>query len=110
MCSCTLAFPAKMKINMINAKAFTLVETLIVVLLSTVALAGVYATLNVGQKAWVFYNDSVAVKKEARRALFALATELREAENLKVIQGPGGTTVHFHRPDRKSTRLNSSHS
>src|SRR3989338_4773773 len=83
---------------MINAKAFTLVETLIVVLLSTVALAGVYATLNVGQKAWVFYNDSVAVKKEARRALFALATELREAENLKVIQGPGGTTVHFHRP------------
>ena len=79
-------------------KAFTIIEVLVVVMISTVVFAGIYTTLQVGNKTWVYYNDSVAVKKELRRALFGMVNELREAENIRIIQGPQGSAIHFHRP------------
>jgi len=84
--------------NIRNKKAFTIVEVLVVVMISTVVFAGIYTTLLVGNKTWTHYNDSVAVKKEVRRALFGMVNELREAENVKVIQGAEGSAIHFHRP------------
>jgi len=84
--------------NIKNKKAFTIVEILVVVLISTVVFAGIYSTFIVGNKAWVHYNDSVAVKKEVRRALFSMINELREAENVRVIQSNEGSAIYFYRP------------
>ncbi len=81
-----------------NRQAFTLVETMIVVLISTVVFAGIYSTFIVGNKAWAHYSDSVIVKKEARGALIGMVNELREAQKVRVIQGPNGSAVHFYRP------------
>lgn len=81
-----------------NKCAFTLVEIMVVVLISTGVFAGIYSTFIVGNRAWGHYNDSIAVKKEARRALFGMVKELREAENVRVVQGPQQSTVHFYRP------------
>ena len=84
--------------KMINKNAFTFVEALVVVLISTAAFAGIYSTFIVGNKAWAHYNNSVAVKKEARRALFGMVNELREAQNVKMVQSHDGTALHFYRP------------
>jgi len=84
--------------NIANKKAFTFIETLVVVLISTVAFAGIYSTFIVGNMAWTHYNNSVAVRKEARRALFGMVKELREAQKVKVIQSLDGTALHFYRP------------
>lgn len=84
--------------KIISTKAFTLIETLVVVLIATVAFAGIYSTFIVGNQAWFYYNNSVAVKKEARRALFGMVKELREAQKVKVIQSHDGTALHFYRP------------
>jgi hypothetical protein len=84
--------------KIINKNAFTFVETLVVVLISTAAFAGIYSTFIVGNKAWAHYNNSVAVKKEARRALFGMVNELREAQNVRVVQSHDGTALHFYRP------------
>lgn len=83
--------------NIAGKKGLTLVEVLVVALLSTVVMAGIYSTFIVGNRAWSYYNDSVLIKKEARRALFRMASELREAENVRVIQSPDGNTLHFYR-------------
>ena len=85
--------------NITGNKGFTLVEMLVVALLSTVVLAGIYSTLILGNRAWAYYNDTVLVKKEARRALFRMASELREAENVRVIQSPDGNALHFYREE-----------
>ena len=86
------------EISVISDKAFTIVEVLVVVMISTVVFAGIYTTLQVGNKTWMHYNDSIAVKKEVRRTLFGMVNELREAENIKVIQSAEGSAIHFHRP------------
>ena len=86
-----------MKIS--DKNGLTLIEVLVVTALSTVILAGIYSTFIVGNRAWMYYSDSVAIKKEARRALFGMASELREAENVRVIQSPQGNALHFYIPD-----------
>lgn len=81
-----------------NKKAFTLVEIMVVALLATVVFAGIYSTFAVGNRTWAHYNDAIAVRKEARRALSWMVRELREAENVRVIQGSDGSALHFNRP------------
>jgi len=81
-----------------NKKSFTIIELLVVVLISAVAFAGLYSTFLVGNTSWTYYNTSIAVKKEARRALFGMAKELREAEKIKVIHSANGIILYFYRP------------
>ena len=88
----------KINNNMIGNNGLTLIEVLVVTTLSTVVLAGIYSTFLIGNRAWTHYNDFVVVKKEARRALFGMAGELREAENVRVIQSPDGNALHFYIP------------
>ena len=78
--------------------AFTIVEALVVALISSVVLAGVYSSFIVGNRAWAHYNDSVTMKREVRRALLGMVNELREAENVRVIEGPEEKALHFYRP------------
>jgi hypothetical protein len=81
-----------------NKKAFTLVEALVTTLISTVVFAGIYSTYIVGNNAWVHYNDSVSSRREARRALSGMVNEIRAAENVRVIEGPEGSAIHFYIP------------
>jgi len=81
-----------------SKKAFTLVEVMVTVLISTAVFAGIYSAFIVGNKTSSYYNNSVAVKKEARRALFGMVNELREAENIRIIQSNEGSSLYFHRP------------
>ncbi len=78
--------------------AFSFVEVMVVALLSTVVFAGIYSTFIVGNRAWGHYSDSIAAKKEARRALLWMVKELREAENVRVISEADGCSIHFYRP------------
>ncbi len=84
--------------NINTPKAFTLVEAMVVALLSTIVFAGIYSTLIVGNKSWEYYDSSITAKKEARNALFGMAKELREAKHIKVIQGDGECALHFSVP------------
>jgi prepilin-type N-terminal cleavage/methylation domain-containing protein len=81
--------------NILDKRGLTLIEVLVTALLSTVVFAGIYSTFLTGNRAWAYYNDSVAVKKEARRAIFGMVNELREAENVRVIKSQDGTALHF---------------
>ena len=81
-----------------NKKSFTLIETLVTTLISTVVFAGIYSTYIVGNRAWIYYNDVIAARREARRAFVWMVRELRAAENVRVIQGPDGSAVHFYVP------------
>jgi len=84
------------EMNIRNNKAFSFVEALITVLISTVVFAGIYSTYIVGNKAWVHYSDSITARREVRRALLGMANELRAAKNVRVIQGPDGSAIHFY--------------
>ena len=79
-----------------NKKSFTLVETLVTVLISTVVFAGIYSTYIVGNRAWIHYSDSITTRREVRRALLVMANELRAAKNVRVIQGPDGKIGRAH--------------
>jgi len=82
-----------------NRKAFTLMEIMITTVLFSFVMGGVYTTYLVGTRSWAYYNDSVILKQEARRLLFTMAQELREARNIFITIEPGrGVTIHFYRP------------
>ena len=81
-----------------NKRSFTLVETLITVMISTVVFAGIYSTYIVGNRAWIHYSDSIATRREVRRALMVMVNELRGAKNVRVIQGPDGSAIYFYTP------------
>ena len=83
-----------------NNRSFTLVETLITIAISTAVFAGIYSTYIVGNRAWRHYNDAIAVRREARRAMMGMTNELRAAENVRVVQGPDGSAIHFYDPVR----------
>lgn len=84
--------------NIKNKHAFTLVEVLITALISTVVFAGVYSAYIVGNRAWIHYNDSIAARREVRRALLTMVNDLRGAENVRVIQGKNSSAVYFYIP------------
>ena len=79
-----------------NKIGFSLVEVLVTVAISTVVFAGIYSTYIVGNRAWVHYNDAISARREVRRAMTAMVIELREAENVRVVQGPEGSAIYFH--------------
>jgi len=81
-----------------NKKAFSFVEIMVVVFISTIVFAGIYATFNVGNQVWLYYSASTSVKQEARKALLWMVRELREAQNVQVIAGGEGSAIHFYRP------------
>ena len=84
--------------NTHKRKAFTLVESLITVLISTVVFAGIYSTYIVGNRAWAHYNDAIAARKEVRRALLGMVNEIRAAGSVRVVQGPDGSAIYFYNP------------
>jgi len=82
-----------MKIN--NRLAFTLVEALMTVLIFTVMLGGVYASLQVGTRSWTTLSASILTRQEIRRGMTAISTDLRQASDLLVEKTNTGIVVNF---------------
>lgn len=82
-----------------NSCGFTLVETIVTVLVFMVILSGVYSAFLVGNRAWRHYKQDIAYKGEIRRAMMAMTSELREARNVLVINEAGSVRVNFYRTD-----------
>ena len=80
-----------------NNRAFTLVETLVAVFISTIILAGIYSALIAGNRSWVYYKESISYKNEVRRAMMSMVNELREAKNVVVIKELGDIRMNFYR-------------
>lgn len=68
-----------MKIPTANAKGFTLVEMLIVLALSGVAMAAIYAAYNSQRKAHATQQMVVEVQQNIRASMYILSRELRMA-------------------------------
>ena len=83
-----------------SGKAFTLVEVLVTVLIFTVIMSGVYAAFIAGLRSWTFYEESITYKNEVRRAMAAITTELREANNVLVATEKTSVRINFYRPKK----------
>ncbi len=77
--------------------AFTLIETLVSVLIFSLITGGLYSTLVAGNRSWATYSNTITVQRDARNALIAMTKELREAKNILVTEDPDGLAVNFYR-------------
>src|SRR5438094_10458703 len=83
-----------------NRKAITLMEVLMTAVIFSFVAAGIYTTFMIGTRSWAYYNETVILKQEVRRSLFAMAQELREGKNIFIDKSPHGVTVTFGRPSK----------
>ncbi len=81
-----------------SKRAVSLVEVLIAIGIFSFVVAGLYAAFNVGGRTWIIYNNSVMLQQEARRSLFAMVSELREAKNILITKDPDGLKINFLHP------------
>ena len=74
-------------------------EVMVSAVIFSLVAGGIYTTFLVGVRSWGYYNESVMVKQEARRTLFTMAQELREAKNVFInTDEVRGATLNFYRP------------
>jgi len=85
-----------MRLN--DRKAVTLMEIMVTTVLFFFVISGVYTTFLIGTRSWTYYNESVVLKQEARRAIFTMCQELREGRNVFISKEPLGVTLNFYRP------------
>ena len=76
-------------------KAYTLVETMMVVVIFAVMSQGLYLTLSVGIRSWKVYSSQLGLRQEIRRGMTAMTKELRHASGLLIEQDDNGVTVNF---------------
>ena len=67
-------------------KGLTLLEVMVVTLLSTVLFAGVYMTFIFGYKTSRHYSQNVKARQQVRLALNWMTYELREARNVFLVE------------------------
>lgn len=61
-------------------------------------LQGIYAAFHVGLHSWQKYSVIIADQQQARQALTAISTELRQASDIFIVRDPNGILVKFKRP------------
>ena len=78
------------QMNINRNKAFTLVETLIALGISTAVIAGVYVAFMTGSQSWVRFSQDAIFKNELRRAMTSMTSDLRDAGSITIFQEEGG--------------------
>lgn len=73
-------------------------EIMVTAAIFSLISAGIYTTFMIGTRSWVYYNDTVILKQEVRRSIFAIGQELREGRNIFINKDPHGVTINFYRP------------
>ena len=81
-----------------NPKAFSLMEVLIAVGIFSLIMLALYTVFAVGHNAWMRYNTTVGLHKEARWALFTLTKDLREATGILITKNSDAVTISFRKP------------
>src|SRR4051794_21386860 len=76
-----------------NRLAFTLIEAMMTVLIFTVMLGGVYASLQVGTRAWTSLSANMLTRQEIRRGITAMSKDLRQASDLLVEKDNTTNTI-----------------
>ena len=84
--------------NINHSKAFTLVETLIALGISTAVIAGVYVAFMTGSQSWVRFSQDTILKNELRRAMTSMTSDLRDAGSITIFEEEGGLMVNFIKP------------
>lgn len=75
---------------------FTLIEVLVVVLILSFTIAGIYGVLNIGN---LTYNEGMALidlQQQARQAMFNMSKEIRESKSITLSDG--NSKVSFYIP------------
>ncbi len=83
-----------MKIN--NRLAFTFVEAMLTVLIFTVMLAGVYASLQVGTRAWTNLSSTLITRQEIRRGIITITRDLRQSSNLLIEKNEKDSSIQVN--------------
>ena len=74
-------------------------EIMVTTVIFSLIAGGIYTTFLVGVRSWTYYNESVIVKQDVRRAFFAMSQELREAKNVFINKDDVlGIALNFYRP------------
>ena len=75
-------------------KGFTLVEILVGLFILSVAIAGIYAVLNIGNMTYYIDMDFLDLQQNARRAMDLMVKELRESSpgDIQITAGGGHIT------------------
>lgn len=84
-------------------KGFTLIETMIVLLIFSIILGAIFSTMTIGKLSWYSGDAQVEVQQETRKGLSRMSKELRQSRS-SVIQGvpPDGeyhNTIIFKIPE-----------
>jgi len=90
--------------KIITKSGFTLVEAMVVVLLSAMVIGGIYTTLLIGNSSWENYEAAVTVQQEARRAVAFIARDMRTATNLTVKYSADSLAATFNHPQDGAVR------
>lgn len=75
-------------------KGLTLIEAIIVTLLFSIVLASLFTILRAVNISWESGGSQLSVQQEARRAINAMAKELRQARTLTIAGTPADGTNH----------------
>ncbi len=84
----------KNEINKSN-KGFTLVEVMVTTFLATVLFAGIYMTFVFGHKTSNHYSDYVQNRQQVRLALNWMVRELREAQQVFLVEEKDSLRLDF---------------
>lgn len=85
-----------MKITNTQATSFT--EILITITIFTIIFGAILGSLDSGNMLGDNYDDNIAVQREVHKALLAMSKELREANNVSVLQDANNASINFSRP------------
>ncbi|MDD3375063.1 MAG: prepilin-type N-terminal cleavage/methylation domain-containing protein [Candidatus Omnitrophica bacterium] len=86
---------------MINKKAFTLIELMVVLLIFTIILSGVYGAFTIAGSLYQIDTASVNIQQQARQAMNWLVKDLRASSTGSIsisYGGPGLDVVTFDTP------------
>ncbi|MFC1510625.1 PilW family protein [Candidatus Omnitrophota bacterium] len=78
-----------------NKKGLTLLEVMVTTCISTVLFSGIYMTFIFGHKTSRHYSENVKKRQQLRMALNWMTRELREAENIFLVEADGEVRLTF---------------
>jgi prepilin-type N-terminal cleavage/methylation domain-containing protein len=78
----------------------TLTEIMVVTVIFTFMMAGLYVTLSAGRISWQTHEAAVKTQREMRNCVTQMSRDFRVAKNLVVNEGADGLTASFFIPDQ----------
>lgn len=88
-----------------NKNGFSLLEILAAIVMGSIIILSLHSVFVSGNAAWQTYDGKANTQNQARKALFTIAKELREANNVVVTTTADSVTVNFTNQEGEAVTL-----